>query len=144
MTQDFLLGKPCRRAFGYSKRCMGRMRRIATALAVSLSLLTLVMACAVPNAWMTPEEHSCCRHMHGRCGSMNMPASHNCCQRGVQARHFDAVQPKSAYFHPVLVFVSAPPVAGLSGDAPLICRLADSPQHSPPPLPPIVVSVLRI
>src|SRR3954453_5791247 len=119
-------------------------RQIAMALSVVLSLLAPTMVCAFPNARMTPEEHSCCRQMKGRCGSMNMPASHNCCHKGIQAGHVEALQPKSASYHPAISFISALASAGVCADTLLVYQSADTSQHSPPTSPPTFISVLRI
>jgi hypothetical protein len=123
---------------------MHGFRRIVIAVTAFLSLLAPTMACAFPNARMSAEEHSCCRQMKGRCGSMNMPASHNCCHKGMQAGHFEALQPRSPSFHPVITLAAALPAVALYTATPVVYQATDSPQHSPPTSPPILVSVLRI
>jgi hypothetical protein len=121
---------------------MKASRQIAVALALCLALLTPAMACAFPNG-MTASEHACCRQMKGECGSMHMPASHSCCQHGMQAGHFDAVQADAAAFQAVVAIAALPSSALWSAPA-IRHERAASPQHSPPFSPPSAISVLRI
>jgi len=118
-------------------------RAIGIVLLLLAALFAPTMACAFPGVSMTPEEHSCCRQMKGDCASMQMPASHSCCHKGVQAGHVEAVQPVSAAFHPPVTFVVFHPAA-LSAGLAVVYESIDSPQPSPPTSPPGGISVLRI
>ncbi len=60
-----------------------------------VSPLAPAMACALPNAQLTVEEHACGRQMKGHCTGMGMPATHSCCRQNID-NHFDAVQPQVA------------------------------------------------
>jgi hypothetical protein len=122
---------------------MRSWRDVAAALAVLLSLLSPTMVCAFPNAQMTPQEHNCCRQMKGRCGSLNMPASHNCCQTDMQARHFEALQSRPTSFATITTAAAVLPVAHYT-TAPLVFQTKNIPQHSLPTSPPVVISVLRV
>ncbi len=62
------------------KHRMKALRQFALTLAAILSLLAPAMACALPNAHLTPAERACCKQMRSECGNMAMPASHGCCQ----------------------------------------------------------------
>jgi hypothetical protein len=121
---------------------VGSLRKAAVMLALVVALLAPTMACALPNAQMTAQEHACCRKMKGDCGRMRMPASHGCCQQNIQANNLDALQPQSAS-------VSSPAVAVLPVYAALDV-IADTyervswPQHLPPISPPQTASILRI
>lgn len=73
-----------------------------------------------------------------------MPASHNCCGKGMQAGHVEALQPRSASFHPLTPPAAALPVVVLYTAALMVHQATDSPQHSPPTFPSAAISVLRI
>jgi hypothetical protein len=122
---------------------MGRLRHLAFVLALVLSLLAPTMACALPNARMTPQEHACCQKMKGNCGSMRMPASHGCCQQSMQVNHFDAVRPESASV-PAAVVIAVLPSPATFDLRSLSFERVSLKQHSPPISPPPTVSVLRI
>jgi len=87
---------------------MGRVRQLGIVFALLLSLLAPTMACALPGAQMSAQEHACCKTMKGNCGSMRMPTTHSCCQQRVRANHSDAVQPESVSI-PVALLVAALP-----------------------------------
>src|SRR3954463_12497225 len=122
---------------------MGHLRHLAVVLALVLSLLAPTMACALPNAQMTVQEHACCQKMKGKCGSMRMPASHSCCQPRIQTGHFEALQPESASV-PVISFHAVLPLLSRFDLRPVTCERVSWPQHSPPVSPPPTRSVLRL
>src|SRR3954451_3015787 len=122
---------------------MGQSRQLAVVLALVLSLLTPTVACALPSAQMTAQEHTCCKAMKGKCSSMRMPASHSCCQPSIQTTHFDAVQPESVS-GPMLAILAVLPSATLFNPRSLTDEHVSPPEQSPPSSPPLTVSVLRI
>ncbi len=122
---------------------MRRLHHLTVVLALILSLLAPTMACALPNAQMTAQEHACCQKMKGNCGSMRMPASHSCCQPSMQANHFDAVQPESTSA-PAAAAVAVLPSPTIFNFPSLSFERVPLQQHSPPISPPPTVSVLRI
>src|SRR3954471_17569321 len=87
---------------------MESVRQLAIVVTLLLSLLAPTMACALPNAQMTAQEHACCKKMKGNCGSMRMPTTHSCCQQSVRANHLDAIQPESVSV-PIAPLVAALP-----------------------------------
>jgi hypothetical protein len=113
-------------------------------LVLASSFLAPSMACAFPTSQMTASEHACCRRMNGDCGSMKMPVSHSCCQRGVEASHLDAVQPAAASLHFTIAFTAIlPPSACYQVFAPTFRPVAQ-PDPSPPRSPGPAISILRI
>src|SRR3954447_965546 len=122
---------------------MGRLRHLAVVMALVMSLLAPAMACALPAAQMTPQEHTCCKKMKGNCGSMRMPASHSCCQQSIQANHLYAAQPESVPV-PMVAILAVLPSATIFDPRPMTYEHVSPPEHSPPPSPPPAVSVLRI
>ena len=125
---------------------MKSVRQFALLLTVLLPLLAPTMACALSNPHLTPAERACCKQMKGECGSMGMPASHDCCQKEMPtADHWNAmVQVQS-----VNTQVDLTAVAGL---APAILvtlpvstsAFAQRPGSTLPQSPPPSISVLRI
>jgi hypothetical protein len=106
-----------------------------------------VMACAVPNAAMTPAERSCCKKMAGQCGNMGMAKSHSCCQATATPADFHALKTATSQLHHVsLVLFHALPLTAQAGT---YCSLAQSSSrvsctHSPPGLESLSTTVLRI
>src|ERR1017187_1793539 len=75
------------------------MRRVGV-LAISVLFVALpVMACAVPNAAMTPAERACCKKMAGQCGDMGTAKSHPCCQSTATPADFHALKTASSQLH---------------------------------------------
>ena len=62
---------------------MKAVRHFALMLTVLWPMLAPTMACALPNAQLSPAERACCKQMKDQCGSMDMPASHGCCHKEV-------------------------------------------------------------
>ncbi|HMF77069.1 MAG TPA: hypothetical protein VK604_15530 [Bryobacteraceae bacterium] len=118
---------------------MNRLGQLGVVWAVFLSLLAPAMACAVPNARMTVEEHACCRQMKGKCESAGMPASHSCCRKDAPANHLDAASFQHATAIPALL---PSPVLWIA-PSPAFERIAH-PKQSLPVSPPAAISVLRI
>ena len=56
------------------------MHKVGVFALTALFAALPVMACAVPNAAMTPAERECCKKMARQCGDMGMAKSHPCCQ----------------------------------------------------------------
>src|SRR5713226_3122941 len=104
-----------------------------------------IMACAMPDAQLTPAEKQCCKDMGGDCGrgASGMPMSHSCCKTSVQpppdfrpSSTFSSSAPSlvisALEFPPVLLFAEqpgqlasclsrppSPPLATLDASAPL-------------------------
>jgi cytochrome c556 len=122
------------------------MSRISVlALAVLFAALP-VMACAVPNAEMTPAERECCKKMARQCGDMGMAKSHPCCQSTATPADFHALKTASSQLHHVsLILFHTLPV---TSQADACCSVAQwSPRvsctHSPPGLG-STTTILRI
>ena len=123
------------------------MRKVGVfGLAVLFAALP-VMACAAPNAAMTPAERDCCKKMAEQCGDMGMAKSHPCCQTTATPADFHALKTASSQLHYVsLVLFHAVP---LTTHADGYCSLAQwssraSSTHSPPGLESLTTTVLRI
>ena len=125
---------------------MKSLRQFALILAVLLPLVLPTMACARPNAHLSPAERTCCRQMSGHCGSGAMTACQGCCQNEVPTANTGnaATQPNTANA-PMDVSAIAelhstvlPPIpVTLSGYS----RWIDS---ALPQSPPLAITVLRI
>jgi hypothetical protein len=123
------------------------MRRVGFfALAVLFAALP-VMACAVPNAEMTPAERECCKKMARQCGDMGMAKSHPCCQSTATPADFHALKTASSQLdHVSLILSHALP---LTAQADAYSSLAQwssrvSCTHSPPGLGSTTNTILRI
>jgi hypothetical protein len=124
---------------------MKAVRHFALMLAILWPMLAPAMACALPNAHLSPAERACCTQMKDQCGSMAMPASHGCCHKEaptagqwnatVQVNHADIQINLSANaeLHPVNLL---PIPVAISGAQYLGSTLPQSPPSS--------ISVLRI
>jgi hypothetical protein len=80
---------------------MRRFFKIGTLLLLLVSCLVPAMACAFPDAHMTPQERACCRMMKNDCGQAKMPASHGCCHKLPSSVDFQAIQAKPTGIHPI-------------------------------------------
>src|SRR5262249_2488905 len=98
------------------------------------------MACFTPDVRMTPAERDCCTRMAHQCGSMNMSASHSCCQK-VQ-RPSSMLTATTVKFVPVAA--SEPVTSGSFSELSLCQGLRSHQIHPPPESPPITTSILRI
>src|SRR5712675_3682473 len=88
------------------------MRKVGVfGLAVLFAALP-VMACAAPNAAMTPAERNCCKKMAEQCGDMGMAKSHPCCQTTATPADFHALKaPSSSQVHLSLVVLQGLPIS---------------------------------
>ncbi len=125
---------------------MKAARQFALILAVLLPLVMPAMACALPNARLSPAESACCTQMNGQCGSMQMPTTHGCCQKEApDVTNWTAViQPKSVN---VPMYLAAPTALGPAMLLLLPVALptrSQRPGNSLPQSPPSAVSILRI
>ncbi|MHB8302783.1 MAG: hypothetical protein ACYDC6_08120 [Acidobacteriaceae bacterium] len=114
-------------------------------LALLMSLVAPTMACSIPGAHLTVSERACCVQMKSQCGSMTMPASHDCCHIEVPTSgHSNVAYIKSVNPQITVATVFAfPPAISLS----VPVTLSDTPEWNYsvlPQSPPRTVSVLRI
>ena len=108
------------------------------------SYLTPAMACMVSNVQMNAEERVCCRAMKNQCEQMGMSMSHDCCQKIPRSAQDNALDTKAVTYHPVavaVIWLSATEWLNLN---PIVKRLAEEADNSPPQSPPSSISVLRI
>jgi len=77
------------------------MYKIGVFVLAALFAALPVMACAVPNAAMTPAERECCKKMARQCGEMGMAKSHPCCQSTATPADFLALKTASSQLHHV-------------------------------------------
>jgi hypothetical protein len=123
------------------------MRRVGVLALTVLFAALPVMACALPNAAMTPAERDCCKKMAGQCGDMGMAESHPCCQVTATPADLHALKKAPSQLHHVsLVLFHAFP---LTAQADAYFSLAQwssrvSCTHSPPGLESITTTILRI
>lgn len=113
-------------------------------LLLLISWLAPAMACIVPDAQLSQEERACCRMMKAECGQMQMPASHDCCQKDVQAFHRNALKTRSVDVPLYLVSIPRPLVVDLWLPGRTLTGWIDGSEFSLPHSPPSSISVLRI
>lgn len=122
------------------------VRQFALILAIVLPLVTPAMACALPNAHLSPSEHSCCKRMQGHCGSMDMPTSQGCCQMEA---------PTATNWNAALQIAPANVTVNLAASAALLPAMltpfsvdmsayVQQPVGTLPQSPPSAISILRI
>ena len=102
------------------------------------------MVCATPGAQMTESERTCCKLMKMSCGSMDMPSSHGCCHKEIQADNTAALHARITIVqHPASLDTLSPSTAVV---LPVLqpAFLPRSSPTSPPQSPPPTISVLRI
>ena len=118
---------------------------LARKLAGFLLLVVLVgypaMACLTATAEMTAAERECCKQMAEQCGSMDMPASHSCCQKEVRSpQTMLRVVPVR-----LVPLVATPAVVSDLAPSPgLASEFSFFQIHPPPESPPGTSSILRI
>jgi hypothetical protein len=134
-------GKPAT-AVEYADIVMNRYRQLGALVLLLIWSLVPAMACALPDAQMTPAERSCCVQMQQHCGGMSMPASHGCCQKQVRTEQLAAVYKNQHLSQPIAV-AQALPVMQMA-PPPSRARVSHSPNASPPQSPPFSVAILRI
>ena len=120
------------------------LRQFGVLVLLLVSCLTPAMACIVPNAQMSTEEHACCRMMKNRCGQMEMPASHGCCQKTPPSVHDNALDTKTVALHPVAITTIWLTAYELQKPASVVAGRVEHADYSPPKCPPATVSILRI
>lgn len=125
---------------------MKALRQVALTLTVILPLIAPAMACAIPNAHLTPAERACCKQMRGECGNMAMPASHGCCQmEAPTTANWNApVQVSPANVLGDLTAISILPSDILPHLQAAASGLESRPASLLPQSPPSAVSILRI
>ena len=124
------------------------MLKWAGKLAVMILVVSLwawpLMACMLPDAFLTVEERECCKSMADDCGQMDMPSSHSCCK--VVVRQADPCVVKSRF--QTVPSLSGVSLCGASTEHPLGINTTPARAvfagHSPPVTPPETVSILRI
>jgi hypothetical protein len=115
-----------------------------TVLLLLLVAFAPAMACAVPDAQLTPVENACCRVMKSQCGQTQMPASHGCCHKTIGNASRKVLAVKTISVQHTLDAVTILPAFNLQQ------LLAPSPswfeqdEYLPPSSPPVAISVLRI
>ena len=77
------------------------VQKVAVFALAGLFAALPAMACAVPNAAMTPAERECCKKMARQCGEMGMAKSHPCCQSTATPADFHALKTASSRLHHV-------------------------------------------
>jgi hypothetical protein len=123
------------------------MHKVAVFALAVLFVALPVMACAVPDAAMTPAERECCKKMAGQCGDMGMAKSHPCCQVTATPADFHALKTASSQLHHVslVLFHGLPLTAQTDANfsfAQWSSRVSCT--HSPPGLDSTTITVLRI
>jgi len=99
------------------------------------------MACLVAGAEMSAAERECCKQMAKRCGSMEMPSSHSCCQTEVrQAGPMLHVEAANIAPHLLVAMAANIPVIGTVHSL----HFSNAERHPPPESPPSSSSILRI
>jgi hypothetical protein len=124
--------------------------RLATKAGVSILAMLLavlpVMACARPGVAMTRAERDCCKRMAEQCGRSGMAKSHGCCQTQVSPGDLHALKALSSELdHSLLAFYEQPVAAQAIFDPQLMFTMGvPYPTHSPPGLPLLATTLLRI
>lgn len=100
------------------------------------------MACLSQTASeMSEAERECCQHMSQQCGSMDMPASHSCCQTEVRQPN-SMLHVASTHLTPPIGTEAA--VVQLTTPHTMQVEFAFFQLHPPPEGPPGSSSILRI
>jgi hypothetical protein len=102
------------------------------------------MACALPDAQLTPVENACCRMMMSQCGQMEMPASHSCCHKSVGNASREALAVKTISVQHTLQAVAILPAFHAQWFVSLNPSWIEQNEYPPPSSPPVAISVLRI
>jgi hypothetical protein len=123
------------------------MNKVGVFVLAALFAALPVMACAVPNAEMTPAERECCKKMARQCGDMGMAKSHPCCQSTATPADFHALKTAFSQLHHVSLILShALPLAAQADAYSSLAQLSSrvSCTHSPPGLGSTTTTILRI
>ena len=122
-------------------KCLRHLGLLGLLLMISFAP---AMACMVPDAQMTTQERACCRIMEGKCGQMDMPASHGCCKKVAGNSSDASLKTNTSTIHPIVhvvykllsLHLFPPTLAVIDG--------SERSEHSPPKPPPSIVSNLRV
>jgi hypothetical protein len=123
------------------------MHKIGVFALTALFAALPVMACAVPNAAMTPAERECCKKMARQCGDMGMAKSHPCCQSTATPADLHALKTASSQLHHVsLILFHTLPVTSQADAHFSLAQWSSrvSCSHSPPGLTSTTTTILRI
>jgi hypothetical protein len=118
-----------------------QLRQLAGLLVLGLTLGWPLMACLVAGAEMSAAERECCKQMAKRCGSMDMPSSHSCCQTEVRQAG-PMLHVEQASVTPQFVAattVSVPAITAIDS-----FQILSTDRHPPPESPPSSSSIIRI
>ena len=120
------------------------MRRFGVLASAVVFVVLPVMACAAPNAAMTPDERECCKKMADQCGHAGMAKSHSCCET-TATPDFNALKTASPNHFTLVLFHPLPLTAQAGAYAYLTQRASSvSCTHSPPGLASTGSTILRI
>lgn len=121
------------------------MRQFALIIAVLLPLVAPAMACVVPGANLTTAERACCKQMASKCGHMEMPAAHDCCQKEAPATNqWSVAQNPSVSAYTGLSATPGLPLFGLLQTPSGLPRNLSQRSFRLPQSPPAAISILRI
>jgi hypothetical protein len=93
---------------------------------------------------MNAEERACCRMMKNQCGQMEMPSSHDCCQKTPPSVHDNALDIRVVTFHPVIATVIWFAAFETVNSPSTVIGWVEHPDYSVPKSPPSTISILRI
>jgi len=117
-------------------------RKIVGILLLGVLLGYPAMAClSTAASEMREAERECCKHMAPDCGSINMPASHSCCQVQVWQQNSMLNVASSHLAPPAAIEITTTDQAGLRTAA---SEFSFFQLHPPPESPPGASSILRI
>jgi hypothetical protein len=125
----------------YAEISVNLSRQFGAVVLLPVWSLVPAMACALPNAQMTPAERACCVQMQRNCSGMDMPATHPCCQKQVRTDQAAVVQKSHLSSQWTVIQI----VPGTQMAIPVSCGREQRPLSISPPLsPPSTVTILRI
>lgn len=118
-----------------------QLRQLVALLVLGLTLGWPLMACLVAGAEMSAAERECCKQMAKRCGSMDMPSSHSCCQTEVRKAgpmlHVEQTNVTPQFV--AATTVSVPAITAIDS-----FQILSTDRHPPPESPPSSSSIIRI
>ncbi len=123
---------------------MKRLRQFGLLGLLLMISFAPAMACMVPDAQMTTQERACCRMMKGKCGQMDMPASHGCCKKVAGNSSDAALKTNTSTLHPFVHVVYTLLSLHLFPPTLAVIDGSERSEHSPPKPPPSIVSNLRV
>jgi hypothetical protein len=121
---------------------MKAVRQFGIVILLLVSYLTPAMACMISDMQMNPEERACCRAMKNQCEQMGMRVSHGCCQKMPKSAQGNALDTKTATYHPIATTVVWLKIADWLN--PVVMGWVEQIDLSPQDSPPNLSSVLRI